>query len=189
MISRQRESSRRKLAEAPVECACAGWTTVRRNHASVAAPKSAGTANPFFRTENCLALVTMTCQLLTRIADGSSRLLESDAQHQFRRIEPRYFQAHAAEFPKNVIRKSLNGCFKFPVRAYKFPVPSQKFPVLLSREFCCKPLNLFTCRRSKSHRGRNLTKFPVNFPVSREFCDWRRVRLGLRPPPRSPPNL
>jgi hypothetical protein len=26
---------------------------------------------PFSETENCLALVTMTCQLLTRIADGS----------------------------------------------------------------------------------------------------------------------
>src|SRR5262245_20397381 len=31
----------------------------------------------------------------------------------------------------------------------------------------------------------NLTKFPVNFPVSREFGEWRPVRLGLRPPPRS----
>jgi hypothetical protein len=27
------------------------------------------------------------------------------------------------------------------------------------------------------------TKFPVNFPVSREFEERRRVRLGLRPPP------
>jgi hypothetical protein len=28
-------------------------------------------------------------------------------------------------------------------------------------------------------------KFPVLFPVSREFGRWRRVRLGLRPPPTS----
>ena len=105
-----------------------GWTTVRRNHASVAAPKSAGHGEIFFSKAICLALVTMACQLLTRISDGSSRLLESDAQHQFRRIEPRYFQAHAAEFPKNVIRKSLNGNFKFPVRCVQIPCSFAKIP-------------------------------------------------------------
>ena len=54
-------------------CACAGRITVRRNHASVAAPKSAGHGEIFFSKAICLALVTMACQLLTRISDGSSR--------------------------------------------------------------------------------------------------------------------
>ena len=84
-------------------------------------------------------------------------------------IEARYFQAHATEFPKNVIRESLNGYFKFPVRAYKFPVPSEKFPVLLSREFCARRLNSFKCRRLKSHRAQEFDEIPCSFPVSREF--------------------
>src|SRR5262249_38819450 len=43
--------------------------------------------------------------------------------------------------------------FKFPVFACKFPFPSQKFPFLFSREFHCKPLNLFACQRSKSRQA------------------------------------
>jgi len=50
--------------------------------------------------------------------------------------------------------------FKFPVLAYKFPVPSQKFTVPLSREFCCKPLNLRACQLSKSHEANVFDKIP-----------------------------
>ena len=55
--------------------------------------KISGHGESFSETENCLALVTMTCQLLTRIADGSSR---ANAQHQFRRR----IQAHPPNFQK-----------------------------------------------------------------------------------------
>src|SRR5262249_5096393 len=63
---------------------------------------------------------------------------------------------------ENTIRKSLcfYSSFKFPVLACKFPVPSQKFPVLLSREFCCRPLNLLVCWLSKSHRAGEFDEFP-----------------------------
>jgi len=54
----------------------------------------------------------------------------------------------------------LYSSFNFPVLACKFPVPSQKFPVLLGREFCCKPLNLLACRRSKSHQADEFDEIP-----------------------------
>src|SRR5262249_9056529 len=46
----------------------------------------------------------------------------------------------------------------------------QKFPFPLRREFGCKPLNWLVDWSSKSERrARDSAKFPVNFPVSREF--------------------
>ena len=53
----------------------------------------------------------------------------------------------------------------------KFPFPSKKFPVLLSREVCCKPLNLHAYRLSKSHQASGFEKFPVLFPVSRDLVE------------------
>ena len=93
---------------------------------------------------------------------------------------------------KNVIRKSLYGWFKFPVRAHKFPVPSQKFPVLLSREFCCKPLNSFKrwrarqkpmcCSLARLHRRKpTRTLLTWHFSPRRKRITYSTVFRQLRP--------
>src|SRR6266566_7354333 len=45
-----------------------------------------------------------------------------------------------------------------------------KFPVLLRREFGCKLLNPRVDQTRKSRWMADSAKFPVNFPVSREFA-------------------
>jgi hypothetical protein len=61
-----------------VEGACAGWTTVRRNHASVGASTVAKISRhgeiPFFSTENLLGPGDDHVRIFARILGGSSRL-------------------------------------------------------------------------------------------------------------------
>src|SRR5262249_4005884 len=59
--------------------------------------------------------------------------------------------------------------FKFPALAYKFLVLSKNFPVPLSREFCSKPAESLGEWRPLCAICLKIEKFPVNFPVSREF--------------------
>ena len=110
-------------------CACAGWTTVRRNHASKAnscycwGTKISRHGEIFFSKAICLALVTMTCQPLTRISDGSSRL--PDPMLRMIRSGPRCSQAHANEFPNNVIAVWLD---QIPCSRVQIPCSFEKIP-------------------------------------------------------------
>src|SRR5262245_21446743 len=45
-------------------------------------------------------------------------------------------------------------------RTFECSLPLQKFPVLLSREFCCKALNLLACRLSKLHLRDEFDEIP-----------------------------
>src|SRR6267142_3356304 len=74
---------------------------------------------------------------------------------------------------------------KFPVTGQKFPVPQNIFPVNFRRELSEKGCSTAaSCYGIASQSPKN-AKFPVKFPVSREFA-WRRVRSALRRQPTSP---
>src|SRR3954470_19637602 len=73
---------------------------------------------------------------------------------------------------------------KFPDIAQKFPVLRNLFPDNLLRELREKSLLAVSCVEPGA-QGPRIAKFPVKFPVSREFA-WRRVRSALR---RQPPIL
>src|SRR5258708_4262413 len=63
----------------------------------------------------------------------------------------------------------------------------QKFPVPLRREFSLKSFEFAPLTGPQNRcREPESAKFPVNFPVNREFGVGRLVRSGLHPPPRSP---
>jgi hypothetical protein len=79
-------------------------------------------------------------------------------------------------------RTRLN--LKFPVNPEKFPVIQNNFPVTCvgnSRKDRCGTA-LFCS--SPAPESLKIAKFPVKFPVSREFA-WRRVRSALRRQPGS----
>jgi len=82
----------------------------------------------------------------------------------------------AAACTENLVRRCLE--MKFPVRAKKFPVSS-------SRELCEKSLRAAGSRYEIGSWSPEIAKFPVKFPVSREFA-WRPVRSALRRQPDSP---
>src|ERR1700730_18568470 len=81
------------------------------------------------------------------------------------------------------------GILKFPVPTREFPVPSKKFPVprkkipcsAKNREFACNALKLLRELTQESATiaalAGNFLKFPVNFPVLREFEDRGRSSL------------
>ena len=76
---------------------------------------------------------------------------------------------------ENVIRKL--GRAQIPCSCVEIPCSFKKFPVLLHREFYGKPLDLLVSWPSNSLQNAEFAKFPVNFPVSREFAGGRQVRL------------
>jgi hypothetical protein len=60
--------------------------------------------------------------------------------------------------------------FESLIRSLEFPIRLNYFPVPNSREFSCKPLNWLDYVARKSRLPRKITKFPVLFPVIREFA-------------------
>src|SRR3954453_13531683 len=79
-------------------------------------------------------------------------------------------------------KRARNGRLRlnFPISRLNFPISLflrensliriWKFPVLLRREFGCKLLNPLVDQTRKSRWMADSAKFPVNFPVSREFA-------------------
>ena len=91
--------------------------------------KISGHGEIFFQKQRiCLDLVTMTCQFLTRILGGSSRLPDSDAQHQFRRIEPRDFQAHARRIFEKRHPEIAVWLFQIPCSRVQIPCSFAEIP-------------------------------------------------------------
>jgi hypothetical protein len=68
---------------------------------------------------------------------------------------------------------------KFPVLARKFRVLQNIFPVNPSRELSESHCGTVTSGSNRASRGGKIAKFPVKFPVGREFAR-RRVRSALR---------
>ena len=71
---------------------------------------------------------------------------------------------------------------KFPVICKTFPVLRDIFPDILPRELLNKWLQQAVSRSGIGAGSPEIAKFPVKFPVSREFA-WRRVRSSLRRQP------
>jgi hypothetical protein len=74
---------------------------------------------------------------------------------------------------------------EFPVPAKKIPVSRNIFPVILHRELREKSLQHSSFLRGNRFGSLKTAKFPVKFPVGREFA-WRRVRSALRRQPGIP---
>ena len=176
------------VAEARLSALAPAWTTVRRNHASVAALKSARTANAFFRNRELLGSGDDDVPIFDANPWRLVTIAESDAQHQFRRIEPRDFQAHAGRIFEQRHREIAEWLFQIPCSRVQIPCSFAEIPCSAKWGICRKPLNSFKCRRSRPRRAQEFDEIPVNFPLAGN-SRWRRVRTGLRPPPRSPPNL
>ena len=71
---------------------------------------------------------------------------------------------------------------QFPDPANFFPVPRKAFPVNLLRELRKKSCSAAVSSHEIGSGSLKIAKFPVKFPVSREFA-WRRVRSPLRRQP------
>src|SRR6266566_8711536 len=74
----------------------------------------------------------------------------------------------------------------FPDGARSFPVGLFNFPVPLSREFARNSLNQRSYSAAKSSDRRLNRRNSLYFPGYQGIRDWRRVRIRLPPPPRSP---
>ena len=82
---------------------------------------------------------------------------------------------------------------RFAGNGQQFPVTSKSFPCYLIKNSLfrragnrsAKPWFASQILPEISPTRPERAKFPVIFPVSREFDLWRLVRLRLRPPPRS----
>jgi hypothetical protein len=109
-------------------------------------------------------------------------------------VRPTAFRRRSGRYPV-LFKRARNGRLRagepgsrapeVPVLCFKSPVLQKIFPVNLRGEFREKSLQ----HRSFLLRNRpgslKNAKFPVKFPVSREFA-WRRVRSALRRQPGSP---
>ena len=74
----------------------------------------------------------------------------------------------------------------FPDGARSFPVGLFNFPVPPSREFARNSLNQRSYSAAKSSDRRLNRRNSLYFPGYQGIRDWRRVRIRLPPPPRSP---
>ena len=77
---------------------------------------------------NLLGSVTMTCQLLTRISDGSSRLLDPTLSINFAESNQDTSKLTPPNFRKTSSGNRSNGSFKFPVRCVQIPCSFEIIP-------------------------------------------------------------
>jgi hypothetical protein len=110
----------------------------------------------------------MTSQLSMRMPDGSSQLLKSDAQHQFRRIEPTDFQPHAAGFrkchPEIAVWLGQIPCSRLQIPCFFEIIPCSVAQGIPLETYDCARLSALIILQIRA----NFTKLPVLFPVSRE---------------------
>jgi hypothetical protein len=85
--------------------------------------------------------------------------------------------------PTRVYDVVASAALKFPVPIRNFPILRNIFPVSFGREFTKRHCSAaISCSKFGSD-GPEVAKFPVKFPVSREFA-WRRVRSAPASPAR-----
>jgi hypothetical protein len=105
---------------------------------------------------------------------------------------PEYVRPTAFREISGAFKRARNGRLRagsrapeVPVPCFKSPVLQKIFPVNLGRELLEKRLQHSGFLLRNRPGSLKNAKFPVKFPVSREFA-WRRVRSALRRQPASP---